>query len=279
MVGDLKNLGRSEFGGKRTKREEKGRGDSGRNGGGSLFIASFFKLFIIVLIICGVVSFLFVGMPRMKVGLDESEYFRLENVDIVGVERAGKAEIIRAVGVKAGGSILKTDLAAIRSRVKDVSWVKEVEVMRELPARLIIKVQEHDPVGVIAPMGDIDIGDGFLFVDVDGETALINEEISGYPVFTGFEETEELIYGAELITKLIDEGIVGKNSIKGIKYDEVMGFRVMTKGGVLLRFGHPPFAEKIKRLIVVMTDSMDRGEIEYIYLDIENSIVVKYRGI
>ena len=281
MMNDLKDLEKFEFEGNRTKRSEKGRGNSGKNGGGRSFIASSFKLFILVLIICGVISFFFVGLPRLKAGLDKSEYFKLEKVDIVGVERADRAEIVKAVGVKAGGSVLKTDLAAIRSRVKDVSWVKEVEVIRELPARLIIKVQEHTPVGVIAPVGniDIDIGDGFMFVDVDGETAVIDEEISGYPVFYGIEEKEELVHGAELIGKLIDEGIVGENSVKSIKYDEVMGFSVTTRGGVLLRFGHPPFDEKIRRLIVVMTDAMGKGEIEYIYLDVENTIVVKHRGI
>ncbi len=273
MMNDLKDLGRSEFAARGVKRSERGRGDSRKNGGGASFIALFFKLFIFVLIICGIVLFLFVGLPRMKAGLDKSEYFRLENVDIVGVERADRAEIIRAVGVKAGGSVLKTDLAAIRSRIRDISWVKDVEVIRELPARLIIKVQEHTPVGVI------DIGDGFMFVDVDGEAAVIDEEVYGYPVFYGFSGKEELIYGAELIEKLIDEGIVGENSVKGIKYDDVMGFKVTTKGGVLLRFGHPPFAEKIRRLSVVMTDAMDSGEIEYIYLDIESSIVVKHRGL
>jgi len=273
MVADLKNLEKFEFEGNRTKRSEKGRGNSGKNGGGRSFIASSFKLFILVLIICGVISFFFVGLPRLKAGLDKSEYFKLEKVDIVGVERADRAEIVKAVGVKAGGSVLKTDLAAIRSRVKDISWVKEVEVIRELPARLIIKVHEHTPVGVI------DIGDEFLFVDVDGETAVIDEEIYGYPVFYGFKAKEELVYGAQLIEKLIDEGIVGENSVKGVKYDDVMGFRIMTKGGVLLRFGHPPFLEKIRRLSLVMVDAMDRGEIEYIYLDIENSIVVKHRGL
>jgi cell division septal protein FtsQ len=193
-------------------------------------------------------------------------------VDIVGVVRADRTEIVDAVGIKAGGSVLKTDLAAIRERVRGVSWVKDAEVIRELPARLIIKVTEHAPVGIVQVKG------GYLFVDVDGETALIDEETRGYPVFTGFQTEEELIYGAGVVGMLRDRGIVGEGSIKGVRHDDVMGFSMVTKKGVSLRFGRPPFEEKVRRLSVILPDAMERGEIEYIYLDVEDSVVVKNRN-
>lgn len=269
MTRDLKDLEPSEF----TRGRKKG-GNIGRDGGrGGSFIASFFKLLFSLLIICGLVSFLLLGLPRIKARLFKSEYFRLERVDIVGVERANRDEIVKAVGVEAGGSVLKTDLAAIRDRVREVSWVREAVVIRELPARLIIKVEEHEPVGVV------DTDDGFLFVDADGETAKIDESVVGYPIFKGFRDEKGLVAGAKLAAMLKDEGIVGKNSIKIVTYDDVMGLSVITRGGVLLRFGRPPFEKKVRRLSLILPDAVGRGEIEYVYLDIEDSIVVKNRGL
>gem|GEM_PF-2328556 len=261
---DLKNMEPSDF----TRKKEERHG--GKKTGRSL-VASLFKMSVFLLVIFGAVYFFFAGLPRVKAKLFKSDYFRLERVDIVGVERANRGEIVNAVGVEAGGSVLKTDLTAIRERVKEVSWVREAEVIRELPARLIIKVTEHAPVGIVGVKG------GFLFVDVDGETAVINEKIRGYPVFSGFETREELVYGAGLVGTLRDEGIVGENSIKGVVYDDVMGFTVVTRRGVRLRFGRPPFEEKVRRLSVILSDAMERGEIEYIYLDVEKSVVVKNR--
>ncbi|MBN1573787.1 MAG: FtsQ-type POTRA domain-containing protein [Deltaproteobacteria bacterium] len=258
---DLKDMEPSEF--TRKKHERRG----GEKGGRSL-MASFFRIFVFLLVIFGAVSFFFAGLPRIKAKLFGSDYFRLERVDIVGVVRADRGEIVKAVNVEAGGSVLKTDLAAIRDRVEEVSWVREAEVIRELPARLVIKVKEHNPVGIV------EVDGGFLFVDEDGETAVIDEEVRGYPLFSGFKTKEELVYGAGLVGMLMDEGIVGENSIKSVRYDDIMGFAVLTRGGVRLRFGGPPFEEKVKRLSIVLSDAMGRGEIEYIYLDVENSVVV-----
>ncbi len=265
MVRDLKNLERSKFGDKREKIQQ-GRYD---RGGVRIFSTCGTIVFSISFIF--ILSLVVWGAPRLKERIFESSYFMLSGVDVVGVVRADRDEISKAIGVRSGESVLETDLGDIRDRVEDVGWVKDVEVMRELPSKLIVRIVEHDPVGVIMAK------DGHLFVDGDGETATIDIDPVGYPKFNGMSSSEEITEGSGLMELLLTYGIIRIDSIKTIEYDVVMGYTVYSREGVELRFGHPPFEDKVGRLAVILSDAMARGPIEYIYLDIEDRIIIKNR--
>lgn len=263
MIRDLKNLERSEFGDKR----DKIRTERYDRGGVRIFSTCGTIVFPLSFIL--LLSLFVWGGPRLKERIFESRYFRLSGVDVIGVVRADRDEIAEAIEVRAGESVLETDLGAIRERVEDVGWVKDVEVIRELPSKLIIRIEEHDPVGVIR------MKDGLLFVDIDGETAKIDIDPVGYPRFNGISSLEEITEGSGLLGLLLTYGIISIDSIKTLKYDEVMGYTVFSREGVELRFGHPPFTDKVKRLAIILPDAMARGSIKYIYLDIEDRIIVK----
>ena len=143
--------------------------------------------------------------------------------------------------------------------------------MRELPSKLIVRVVEHDPVGVIMTE------DGPLFIDSDGETERIEMDHSGYPRFVGMSTSDEITSGAGLLGILLESGIMQIDSIRSLEYDNVMGYTVHSRGGVKLRFGHPPFENKVERLALILSDVTARGPIEYIYLDIEDRVIVKNR--
>jgi len=226
-------------------------------------------LLVILMILLGIGFAIYRVSPAMSRRLSDSDYFKISSVDVIGVERADRAEIENAVGVREGESVLETDLLAMRDRIEAVTWVRSAEVIRELPSKIVIRVEEYMPVGVII------VDDETRLVDPDGMTAVMNEPMGPYPVFTGMTSAEEVAGGAQLMEMLLGCGVVTLESVKTVSFDPMAGYEIITVGETQLRFGSAPFEEKIVRLTLILPDAATRGNIEYIYLDVDDRIIVK----
>jgi len=252
-----------------TSRDGKDRKRTGKKDSRSTSKSPLGGLFVILLIFLGIGFGVYRLSPVVSQRLSDSDYFRISAVDVIGVERADKDEIARAVGVTVGESVLETDLLAMRDRLEAVTWVKSAEVIRELPSKIVIRVEEHMPVGVI-----ID-GNEARFVDPDGMIAVMNEAVDSYPLFVDMNTAEEIIGAARLMETLLGYGVATLESVAVVSSDPMMGYEIVTRDGVRVRVGSAPFEEKIERLKMILSDAMSRGTIEYIYLDIDDRIVVK----
>ena len=262
MTRDLKDIGPSEFTARNTK-EQPPEGAAVRRP--VTLIAALCVLVLIGTVIYGAVRFL-PGIGR-KIG--DSTYFRLEDVDVIGVVRADRDEIGRAIGFGAGSPLLETDLAAIRERVAAVDWVKTAKVSRDLPNKLIIIITEHEPVAVT------DTDEGRRFVDADGVLAEIDADIPGLPRFVGMTTEDQYMEGAELVKLIGEAAIVAEGHVKAVTFDATMGYSVISSQGIEIRLGQPPFEKKIGRLTRVLSDAQKRGSIRSIYADSEDRVVVR----
>jgi len=73
---------------------------------------------------------------------------RLETVHVAGASPMATADILRAAGVYRDEPMIGLDLAALRDRVEQVGWVKDVRVQRLLPDTLMLSVTERRPLAV-----------------------------------------------------------------------------------------------------------------------------------
>lgn len=107
---------------------------------------------------------------------------RFKRVDIATVERAAHAAVV--------GNFFTVDLDDLRQRVKDVNWVRAVNVRREWPNKLIVDIAEHEPL-----MRWDDEG----WVSRSGEIVLSDTVVSSqhFPVLHGAPQyvTEMLAFG------------------------------------------------------------------------------------
>jgi cell division protein FtsQ len=88
--------------------------------------------------------------------LTQSDYFATDKVTIEGARRLTPAQITRQAQVKPGDNILAVNLTLVRKRLLAHPWISEAEVSREIPAHLIIRVKEQQPLAVV------DFGQKFL---------------------------------------------------------------------------------------------------------------------
>jgi cell division protein FtsQ len=91
-----------------------------------------------------------------------SSVLTVKQVDVQGESQLSQQRILSAARVPDGAHLAQLDLEAIRARVSALAPVKRVDVSREWPDGVLIKVTERKAVAVVA------IGGRYQAMDADG---------------------------------------------------------------------------------------------------------------
>jgi cell division protein FtsQ len=91
-----------------------------------------------------------------------SSVLTVKHVEVQGDRQLSQQRILDAANVPTGTHLAQLDLEAIRSRVSALAPVKRVDVSREWPDGVLIKVTERKAVAVVA------IGGRYQAMDADG---------------------------------------------------------------------------------------------------------------
>lgn len=127
-----------------------------------LYRKSFWKVCFIVVLFVFIISTPLVW-NSIEDWFETSSWGKLQAIVVTGVERLPVADVISAADVKLGANLMKLPFDSIAERVTNIPAVKCARVLRRLPGRLIIQVQERCPIAVLGN-GEI------LLVDSDGAT-------------------------------------------------------------------------------------------------------------
>ncbi len=131
------------------------------------------------------VGLVFVGVYR---GIDsflfESPKFSLRHISYETDGDLPKERIVKHSGVEIGGNILRIDLQDVRQQILDeLPQVDEVNVVRDLPGNLSIKINERVPVAWLNGIDDIGAvkkNKGGILLDVNGHAFLCEGSASRY---------------------------------------------------------------------------------------------------
>lgn len=98
-----------------------------------------------------------------------SSAFSVREVRAIGVEDPRAAEVLAAAAVPTGVPLARVDSAAAEQRVRDLSWVRTVEVRRGWPSEVVVAVSTREPVAVLAsnPRGTAIDSEGVVFAATD----------------------------------------------------------------------------------------------------------------
>ncbi len=66
-------------------------------------------------------------------------------VEVNGLRRTTRREVVAALGLEAGDPILAIDLGAARGRIESLPWVAAARLSRSLPDRITVSVTERAP--------------------------------------------------------------------------------------------------------------------------------------
>lgn len=192
-----------------------------------------------------------------------SPLLRVTTIQVTGCERLDPQSIIERAGIQAGDNILSLDLSAISRRVTGHPAVAAAVIIREIPDRLRIEVQERQAVALVR-------GHDFYLMDLEGVcfARAVPGEYPGMPIITGVEP-ETLEPGCTLprrLTALIRD--LHRECrlqfpwrlISEISWRRHTGLSVYTvQGGIQIDLGTDSYGVRIARLGKVLRYLEEKG--------------------
>jgi cell division protein FtsQ len=121
---------------------------------------------------------------------EHSWRFRVEssdNIEVTGMQNATKAQIMEVMGADIGRNILFIPLAQQKAQLEQIPWVESASVMRFVPNRLKVEIQERTPVAFAR------VGPRMSLIDAGGTLMeLTPKHRYSFPVILGMNPGEPL---------------------------------------------------------------------------------------
>jgi cell division protein FtsQ len=207
----------------------------------------------------------------------EAPWFKLEAIEITGLKRLDRFEILNAMGLRRGQCTLDIGIGPVTERLRMVPSVRDASVRFESRGRLAVAIVEREPAAIVK-CGDrcmqMDI-DGILFAESVGEKGSL-------PLITGLCDSN-LKTGDHvpprslgLIRELLAAIDKSKSWLAGTAINECVwsehGFTlVLGERAVPVDIGEDDFEQKITKLRKVIdtlnerdwTDLVTRIDLDY----------------
>jgi len=110
-------------------------------------------------------------------------------VEITGVKNASRAHVMEVAGADIGRNVFFVPLDDRKKQLEQIPWVQEATVMRLLPNRIAVTIQERTPVAFAQ------IGSRISLIDANGVVMGLpaNRQTKfSFPVISGITDTEPL---------------------------------------------------------------------------------------
>ena len=188
---------------------------------------------------------------------------RIERIDVEGSQVLREEEVIALAGVRKNAPILSVDLAEVERRLEANPRIRRAEVLRHLPRRLELVIEERTPVLMVRS------GQSIMGLDADGVPfpLLPSAEQISLPVLIpagGLSVKTGQPLPAAAVSAAIEAGAALKPDLES----RVAEIRIEEDGGVLLflvegtrvRLGKSGLAERVGRLRTALALMDARGE-------------------
>lgn len=213
--------------------------------------------------------------------LFKSPAFDVKKIEVRGNRQLSEEKIINTSGLHTGVNIFKINLKEARFNLSTLPILKNIRLERDLPDKIIITVEERNPVALLPAENG--------FIEVDREQVYIRKSQAvkeDLPVITGVNIASagpgEVVKGKGLkivlqVIEELPEELVSR--LSEVHYQDDGSLVLYTLGGVQCRMGSPKeVASKGSVFLQVLRELEEKNkEIEYIDLSFIGSPVVKYK--
>jgi cell division septal protein FtsQ len=199
--------------------------------------------------------------------------FAVRHVEVRGLTRVAPDRVLDVAGIEAGVNVFRLSPAAIVERVEAVPGIRRAEVVRELPNRVAILVEERQPFALVhlSERSDATVSDGGDLVWIDEDAHVVVEEPRAVavdvPIISGLAERDLAGPGADasgraraaiaLLRALVASGTALGEDISDIDMSRVDDPVLRTVSGIDVRLGADALAgddwsERVARLEAVL---------------------------
>jgi cell division protein FtsQ len=137
----------------------------------------------------------------------------LENVDVVGRQRQSIASVLHALDVQRGMPIFDIDLAAAKTRLEALPWIRTADVERQLPNTLFIRLTERQPFAFWQHGGTLSL------IDRDG-TVIPTGDLAQYGPLIVLVGDDAPANAASLIAMLATEPTLARRVTAAVRFGD-----------------------------------------------------------
>src|SRR5580658_9086989 len=188
---------------------------------------------------------------------ERSWRFRVEssdNIDISGVQNATKAQIMEVMGADIGRNIFFVPLSQQKAQLEQIPWVESASVMRFVPNRLKVEIQERTPVAFAR------VGPRISLIDAGGTLMELPQKHKySFPVILGMNPGEPLSTLAprmkaynELVQELDSSGARFSQDLSEVDLSDLDNLKVRTNdpaGDVLIELGSADYLKRYQTYV------------------------------
>ncbi len=214
---------------------------------------------------------------------ERSWRFRVEssdNIDITGTQNVTKSQIMEVMGADIGRNIFFIPLAQQKAQLEQIPWVESASVMRFVPNRLKVEIQERTPVAFAR------VGPRISLVDAGGTLMeLSSKHKYSFPVILGMNPGEPLStraprmkqYG-ELVQDLDSGGARYSQDLSEVDLTDLDDVKVRVNdaaGDVLVHLGSSDYLRRYKIYVTHAQEWRQQFQkLESVDLRYDNQIIV-----
>jgi cell division protein FtsQ len=199
--------------------------------------------------------------------------FVVRSIVFSGNTRLSDDELRTFSGLKGGENLLTLSGPALARKMAESRWIESVSIRKELPNRIILKINEARPFALLDMKGRLFLVDsrGTMLERLKESTVPFLPVISGNP----FSEKEAFSEAIRFAMAIKDTGISAQKD-----HVEIIAHKpedlAANLDGILVKIGTGDYEEKLARLIQVENEIRKRQiPVDYIDLRFANKVVVK----
>jgi cell division protein FtsQ len=185
---------------------------------------------------------------------EHSWRFRVEssdNIEVTGMQNVTKAQIMEVMGADIGRNIFFIPLAQQKAQLEQIPWVESASVMRFVPNRLMVEIQERTPVAFAR------VGPRLSLIDAGGTLMdLTPKHRYSFPVILGMNPGEPLSTRAprmktysEMVRDLDGGGARYSQDLSEVDLSDLEDVKVRVNdpaGAVLVHLGSSDYLRRYK---------------------------------
>jgi cell division protein FtsQ len=217
----------------------------------------------------GLVAFAVAG-TAIRHALRTGRLFAVTRVEVLAGPRVGEAAVLAAASIERGTNLFALDPDAIEDRVMVLPGVRSVRVVRRLPNRVAIEVEEREPYALVNVTGAGDAS-GLFWIDAEGRLVGSARRPGSppLPILSGVERpavdpnaplSDRLRTGLQLLGAIQQAGERAAGRISEIELVQADDPVLYTIDGTAIRVGGRPWGDRLARLDGVLDELEARGE-------------------
>jgi cell division protein FtsQ len=214
---------------------------------------------------------------------ERSWRFRVEssdNIEVSGMQNVTKPQIMEVMGADIGRNIFFIPLAQQKAQLEQIPWVESASVMRFVPNRITVEIQERTPIAFAR------VGPRIYLIDSGGTLMELPQKHKySFPVILGMNPGEPLSTRAprmkaynELVQELDSGGARYSQDLSEVDLTDLENLKVRVNdphGDVLVELGSSDFLKRYKTYVSHVQEWRQQFQkLESVNLRYDNQVIV-----